>query len=40
MNAGIDLSTCSEAELWRHVATHLEASGIGVILVGGAVVAI
>jgi hypothetical protein len=35
-----DISTCSEAELWRHVAVHLEASGIGVVLVGGAVVAV
>jgi hypothetical protein len=36
----IDLSTCTEAELWHHVAAHLEASGVGVVLVGGAVVAI
>ncbi len=36
----IDLATCSETELWHHVASHLEASGIGVTLVGGAVVAI
>jgi hypothetical protein len=35
-----DLSNCSEAELWRHVAVHLEARGIGVVLVGGAVVAV
>ena len=35
-----DISSCSEADLWRHVATHLEAHGIGVVLVGGAVVAI
>jgi hypothetical protein len=40
MTGEIDLSTCSEAELWRHVAVHLEASGIGVVLVGGAVVAV
>lgn len=38
--AEIDLSTCSEAELWRYVAGHLEANGIGVVLVGGAVVAV
>jgi hypothetical protein len=40
MTEEFDLSTCSEAELWRHVAVHLEASGIGVVLVGGAVVAV
>lgn len=40
MTEGLDLSTCSEAELWRHVAVHLEAHGIGVVLVGGAVVAV
>lgn len=40
MTGGIDLSTCSEAELWRHVALHLESRGVGVVLVGGAVVAV
>ena len=40
MTDEIDLSTCSEAELWRHVARHLEAKGVGVVLVGGAVVAV
>lgn len=40
MSDELDLSTCTEAELWRHVATHLETNGIPVVLVGGAVVAI
>ena len=36
----IDLSSCTEAELWHHVAAHLESQGIGICLVGGAVVSI
>lgn len=32
--------TCSENELWRYVAWHLEGAGIRSILVGGAVVSI
>ena len=40
MSGELELATCSEAELWRHVATHLEANGFSVVLVGGAVVAI
>lgn len=40
MSDELDLSNCSEAELWHYVATHLEANGIAVVLVGGAVVAI
>lgn len=36
----IDFSTCTVEELWRFVATHLERRGIGVILVGGAVVSV
>lgn len=40
MTKPIDLSNCTELELWRHVASHLEARGVGVVLVGGAVVAI
>jgi len=40
MSDDFDISTCSEVELWHHVATHLETHGIGVVLVGGAVVAI
>ena len=31
---------CSEEELWRYVAWHLEGAGIHSVLVGGAVVAI
>ena len=40
MSQDINLATCTEEELWRHVATRLEADGIPVVLVGGAVVAI
>jgi hypothetical protein len=32
--------TCSEEELWRYVAWHLEGAGIRSVLVGGAVVSI
>ncbi|MEO5716914.1 MAG: hypothetical protein ABIT37_25765 [Luteolibacter sp.] len=39
MNAP-NFKTCSEEELWRYVAWHLEGAGIHSILVGGAVVAI
>ncbi len=35
-----DWSKCSEEELWRYVAWHLEGEGIRSVLVGGAVVAI
>ena len=35
-----NLRSCSEGELWRYVAWHLEGEGIGSVLVGGAVVAI
>ncbi len=31
---------CTEEELWKYVAHHLEQSGIESVLVGGAVVAI
>lgn len=40
MNEPIDLATCSEAELWRYVASHLASRGICVVLVGRAVVSI
>ena len=33
-------SRCSEEELWRYVAVHLESKGISSVLVGGGVVAI
>ena len=35
-----DWKRCTEEELWRYVAWHLEGAGIGSVLVGGAVVAI
>lgn len=35
-----DWSKCTEDELWRYVAWHLEGEGIRSVLVGGAVVAI
>lgn len=35
-----DWSRCTEEELWRYVAWHLEGEGIRTVLVGGAVVAI
>lgn len=35
-----DWSSCSEEELWRYVAWHLEGAGIRSVLVGGAVVSI
>lgn len=34
------LDRCTEEELWRLVAAHLEKSGISVVLVGGALVSI
>lgn len=34
------LDRCTEEELWRFVAAHLEKSGIPVVLVGGALVSI
>jgi hypothetical protein len=40
MTKKIELATCTEVELWHHVAAHLESHGVGVVLVGGAVVAI
>lgn len=36
----IDFKTCTEEEMWKYVASHLTASGIDNILVGGAVVSI
>ena len=36
----MDLSACTVEELWRFVAAHLEERGIGVVLVGGAVVSV
>lgn len=36
----INLNTCTEKELWEHVAVHLKKRGIDTILVGGAVVSI
>ncbi len=35
-----NLKNCSEEELWRYVAWHLDHAGIHSVLVGGAVVAI
>ncbi|MCH7224532.1 hypothetical protein [Haloferula sp. A504] len=35
-----DWATCTEEELWRYVAWHLEGAGIRSVLVGGAVVSI
>jgi hypothetical protein len=35
-----DWPQCTEEELWRYVAWHLEGAGIHSVLVGGAVVAI
>jgi hypothetical protein len=35
-----DWNQCTEEELWRYVAWHLEGEGIRSVLVGGAVVAI
>ena len=36
----INFNKCSEDELWKYVATHLQSKGIDTILVGGAVVSI
>ena len=36
----MDLSGCTVEQLWRFVASHLETRGIGVVLVGGAVVSV
>ncbi|MCM2349671.1 MAG: hypothetical protein NDI69_06600 [Bacteriovoracaceae bacterium] len=36
----INLSACSEKELWEYVAVHLKKRGIDTILVGGSVVSI
>ena len=35
-----NFKTCSEEELWKYVAAHLESKGLEVVLVGGAVVSI
>ena len=35
-----DWKNCTEEELWKYVATHLESRGISTVLVGGAVVSI
>ncbi|WP_035613756.1 hypothetical protein [Haloferula sp. BvORR071] len=35
-----DWKQCTEEELWKYVAWHLEGAGISSVLVGGAVVAI
>lgn len=35
-----DWTNCTESELWRYVAWHLEDAGIPSVLVGGAVVSI
>lgn len=36
----INLSKCTEKELWQYVAVHLKKRGIDTVLVGGAVVSI
>lgn len=36
----INLSSCSEEELWKYVGEHLSTNGFDAILVGGAVVSI
>jgi hypothetical protein len=36
----LNWDSCTEAELWRYVASHLARNGVDTILVGGAVVAI
>ena len=36
----IDLKNCTEEDLWKYVATHLEKRGFNAVLVGGAVVSI
>jgi hypothetical protein len=36
----INLSICTEKELWEYIAVHLKRRGIDTVLVGGAVVAI
>ena len=40
MSASIDLAHCDETQLWHFVGGHLAKRGIGVVLVGGAVVAV
>jgi len=40
MSDAFDFAGCNETELWHHVGVHLEARGVGVVLVGGAVVAV
>lgn len=40
MSESIDFATCTEAQLWHFVGSHLESRGIGVVLVGGAVVSV
>lgn len=36
----INFKICTEEELWKFVASHLESKGLSVVLVGGAVVSI
>lgn len=36
----IDFENCTEEDLWKYVASHLESRGMPVVLVGGAVAAI
>lgn len=40
MKSNFSYGDCTEEQLWRHVAGHLEASGFPVVLVGGAVVSV
>jgi hypothetical protein len=40
MSNEFSFQDCNEEQLWRFVASHLASQGIGVVLVGGAVVAI
>lgn len=40
MSPPIDLSRCTEEELWRFVGEHLSSRGVEAVLVGGAVVAV
>ncbi len=40
MKVDFDYGNCNEEQLWRFVGAHLASRGVGVVLVGGAVVAI
>ena len=40
MRVPFNYGDCTEEQLWRHVAGHLEESGVHVVLVGGAVVSV